>query len=206
MNIFENFDCSKKYILENERVRLQRLSLNDVEALAKIANAPEIWIYFLEDGLGKENFNQYINSAIQKLDQGKEYPFLVFDKLKNEVAGMTRFYDYIPEIQTIKIGHTWYGTTFQGTGINKQVKYLLFEFAFEKLGVERIGFGVHSENLRSITALKKVGCTQEGVLRNFLKSTKGEGRVDLLHFSILKEEWFNTIKGELYKKSKNKHQ
>jgi len=72
--------------------------------------------------------------------------------------------------------------------------------------VERIGFGVHGENLRSVAALKKVGCKQEGVLRSFLPTINDESRTDLLLFSVLKNEWFNITKAELYRKLKNKPQ
>ncbi len=200
MNTFEQFDLSRSYVLENEKVRLSPLSTGDVYALRQIAKAPQIWTYFLEDGYGDANFVRYLEAALDQQKQAKEYPFVVFDKVKNQVAGMTRLYDFIPELQTIKMGHTWYGTSFQGSGINKQCKFLLFEFAFEILGMERIGFGVHGENLRSIAALKSVGCQQEGVLRNFLVSTTLKHRVDLLYFSILKEEWFNTVKESLISK------
>ena len=200
MNTFEAFNFSKSYILENEKVRLTPLSSKDLVTLEKIADEPQIWTYFLENGLGKENFSKYFHHALEQRKLNKEYPFLIFDKAKNQAAGMTRLYDFIPELQTIKMGHTWLGKDFQGTGINKKCKFLLFEFAFEKLALERIGFGVHGENLRSIAALKKVGVQQEGVLRNFLNHTSGEGRVDLLHFSILKQEWINRKKNILERK------
>lgn len=196
----KTLDFSKNYIIENDRIKLSPLSLKNIDQLAVIANTPQIWTYFLEEGLGKENFIKYIHSAIDEHKQGKSYPFLVFDKSKSQVAGMTRLYDFIPELGTIKMGHTWYGTAFQGSGTNKHCKFLLFEFLFEKIKLERVGFGVHGENLRSIAALKSVGVKQEGVLRNFLNKTNGIGRVDLLHFSILKEEWLTKEKKALKQK------
>ena len=198
--MFEYFDLSKTYTLENERVQLRPLSIIDLEALEEVAHTPEIWTYFLEKGYGRANFKTYIQAALEQRQQGNSYPFVVLDKATKQLTGMTRLYDYTQELQNIKLGHTWYGTSFQGSGINKHCKFLLFEFAFEKLGMERIGFGVHGENLRSVAALKSVGVSQEGVLRNYLVSTSGTERVDLLHLSILKTEWFKTIKEMLSKK------
>lgn len=197
MKVKEKFDFSQMYVLENVRARLSPLTLENMEVLEIVANAPEIWTYFLEKGLGKTQFTQYMLSAIEQRTLGRSYPFIVFDKSKNKAVGITRLYDLNEELQTIKMGHTWYGVPYQGSGINKHCKYLLFEFIFEELGMERIGFGVHGENERSIAALKSVGCSEEGVLRNFLKSTAGKGRADLLHFSILKEEWLSTVKETL---------
>ena len=113
MNTFERFDFSKHYVLENEKVSLSPLSPKDFSALEQIADTPKIWTYFLEKGCGKANFTQYIQAAIEQRKKGKEYPFVVFDKVKNQIVGLTRLYDYISELQTIKLGHTWYGTSFQ---------------------------------------------------------------------------------------------
>ena len=77
--------------------------------------------------------------------------------------------------------------------MNQQCKYLLFEFAFKEMRMERIGFGVHEENIISCKALEKIGCQQEGTLRSFLPKVDSDGRADLLLFSILKKEWENQL-------------
>jgi RimJ/RimL family protein N-acetyltransferase len=64
--------------------------------------------------------------------KGSEYGFAVFDK-KNKFAGSTSFYNIDLDEKTLKLGYTWYGKEFQGTGLNKHCKYLLLEFAFEKI-------------------------------------------------------------------------
>ena len=68
--------------------------------------------------------------------------------------------------------------------------------------MNRIGFGVSSENIISMKAMASVGCTQEGVLRSFLPSENGTTRVDIILFSILKEEWDLRIKKKLKEKLK----
>ncbi len=191
------FDCSKDYILENHIVKLSPLQLNHIDLLADISKEDAIWTYFLETGQGKEKLKGYIQSAIQSRQMNQQYPFVVFDKRTNKFAGITRLYEYNQELGSIKMGHTWIGKEFWGTGLNKQYKFLLFKFIFESLNLERIGFGVHSENLRSIRALNSIGCQQEGVLRNFLKSISGETRVDLILFSLLKKEWEDKVKNTL---------
>lgn len=198
-----NFDFSKSYILENKKVKLCSLSKEHISKLETLAKSSEIWTYFLEKGKDKESFERYIKNIENQYKQQKHYPFVIFDIVKNEVAGITQLYDFIPELKSIKIGHTWIGKTFQGMGINRQSKFLLFQFLFEKMEIERIGFGVHSENMPSIKALTSFGCRQEGVLRNFLYSTLKNDRVDLLLFSILKAEWFESVKESLQLKINN---
>lgn len=198
------FDFSKKYILENDFVKLSPLKINHVYQLAKVSNDEFIWKYLFENGKKKKHLTNYIQTAIQNRKLRKEYPFIIFDKTKKLIAGTTRIYNFNPDWKTLKLGHTWYGKEFRGTHLNKHCKYLLFEFVFEKIKMERIGFGVHAENIPSIKALESIGCTQEGALKSFLPKVDGEGRANLLLFSILKDEWLGGIKKELIKKTKNK--
>ncbi|MGB5418547.1 GNAT family N-acetyltransferase [Algibacter sp.] len=190
-------DYSKGYVLEDDYVKLMPLKIEHIEYLLDLSKEPNLWTYFLEKGDGLENLTKYITSTVHNRKHQKEYPFIVFDKIKKQYAGTTRFYDNSSELKTIKLGHTWYGKDFRGTGLNKRCKYLLFQFAFETLELERVGFGAHAENKISITAMKSVGCKEEGVLRNFIPSLDGIGRSDIILLSILKDEWFEKVKTEL---------
>ena len=194
------FDYSENYILEDDFVKLSPLKIEHVEGLLEISNEWNVWTYFLEKGNGQENLTNYVLSTLNNRKLKKEFPFVIFDKVKNEYAGTTRLYDYLTDLKSIKLGHTWIGEKFRGTGLNMHCKYLLLEFAFEKLEVERIGFGAHIDNKRSIAAMKKIGCKEEGVLRNFIPSLDGKGRAHIILLSITKDEWFNTIKNELQQK------
>ena len=69
----------------------------------------------------------------------------------------------------MQLGYTWYGKEFQGTGLNKHCKYLLLEFAFEKMQVERVEFRADANNEKSIAAMKSIGCTGR---RDFEKNVK----------------------------------
>ncbi|WP_317130336.1 GNAT family N-acetyltransferase [Changchengzhania lutea] len=199
-----HLDYSKHYVLEDGYVKLIPLKIEHIEYLLNISKEHNLWTYFLEKGDGLENLTNYISSTVYKKKHKKEYPFVVFDKSKKQYAGTTRFYDYSSELETIKLGHTWYGKDFRGTGLNKRCKYLLFQFAFETLELERIGFGAHAENKISIAAMKSVGCKVEGVLRNFIPAINGKGRADIILLSILKDEWFEKAKPELKNKLNTK--
>ncbi len=136
---------------------------------------------------------EYIQDAISARDAGKEYPFIVVDKQTNQYAGCTRFYDIQANYKTLQLGYTWYGQNFRGTGLNKHCKFLLLQFAFETLNMERVEFRADARNNRSIAAMKSIGCTAEGILRNHLPLAAG-GRRDSIILSMLKNEWFAGIK------------
>lgn len=190
-------DFTEDYILENEIVLLRPMCMSDLVNLMKFSEEePELWKYSLLTAAGQENLKKYIQAAALGRSQQKEYAFIVFDKRRNEYAGSTRFYDIQPMYQTVQLGYTWYGSEFQGTGLNKNCKYLLLEFAFEKWNVERVEFRADNNNERSIAAMKSIGCTVEGVLRSNVPKREG-GRRDSIILSILKSEWQNGIKDNL---------
>ena len=196
------FDFNKDYILEDVRVILTPLESQHFDNLLEFSeNEPEIWDYSVlhSDAAGKENLKDYIDFALSCRKKGSEYGFAVFDKLKNKFAGSTRFYNIDLDEKSLEIGYTWYGKEFQGTGLNKHCKYLLLEFAFEKMQVERVEFRADANNEKSIAAMKSIGCTVEGILRKNVKKPEG-GRRDSIILSILKDEWNQQVKQNLKNK------
>jgi RimJ/RimL family protein N-acetyltransferase len=192
-----NFDLKKDYVLENEFVRLEPLKYSDYDVLLNYSeNEPEIWEFNSGGANGKENLEKYIANAILQRELEKEYAFIIFDKKTQSYVGSTRFYAIFLENKTIEIGYTWYGKEFQGTGINKNCKFLLLEFAFEKLNMERVAFAANSKNFRSLNAMKSIGCVVEGVLRNCGTDANGN-RIDATRLSILKNEWYGNVKRNL---------
>lgn len=194
------FDLSKDYVLENNCVLLRPLQASDCEHLRYFSqNQPEIWTYSLQKAAGEDNLKMYLEFAVKARERGTEYPFIVFDKKQQAYAGSTRFYDIQLQHQTLQLGFTWYGKEFQGTGLNKHCKFLLLQFAFEQIGMERVEFRADINNKRSIAAMKSIGCVEEGVLRSHANKVEG-GRRDSIILSILKDEWFNTVKQNLLQK------
>ncbi len=197
-----NLQFNENYILENERVILRPLILEDVENLLPFSlHEPELWTYSMIHAVGKEGLINYIQLAIEGRLSEKEYPFIVFDKLNNQYVGSTRFYDIQTNDKSLLIGYTWYGKKFQGSGLNKHCKFLLLKFAFDKLGMQRVEFRADANNQRSISAMKSIGCKVEGVLRS--NGVRADGtRRDSIVLSILKSEWENELKDLLTRKLK----
>jgi len=194
------FDTQKDYILEDDCVLLRPLRQDDCGNLLLFSlQEPELWKYSLVAVAGEENLRNYVYSAVSARKAGKEYPFIVFDKRSQEFAGSTRFYDMQLSQKVLQLGYTWYGKKFHGTGLNKHCKFLLLQFAFEQMGMERVEFRADNTNLRSVAAMKSIGCVEEGVLRS--NTIKADGtRRDSIVLSILKNEWLTGIKEKLAQK------
>lgn len=195
-----NFDKDQDYTLEDDVILLKPLQKEDYTHLLPISlNEPETWDYSSKSAAGEAALEAYINEALAQRAAGKEYPFIVFDKTTKRYAGSTRFYDIQIKNGTLQLGYTWYGKDFRGTGLNKHCKFLLLQLAFETIGAERVEFRADNRNERSIAAMKSIGCRVEGVIRSYMPLREG-GRRDAIILSILKDEWYGTVKESLKSK------
>ncbi len=187
-------------VLENDHALLRPLQNEDVDFLLPFAlQEPEIWTYSASSPAGEVGLTEYIAYAVEQRNLQTEYPFIVFDKKLKAYAGCTRFYDIKIPYLTTQLGYTWYGKKFQRTGLNRNCKLLLLSYAFETWGMERVEFRADANNHRSVNAMKNIGCTVEGIMRNNMPTATGRRR-DSIVLSILKDEWFDSVKTNLLKK------
>ena len=194
MSTNSQFDFTKDYVLEDERVILRPITISDTELLIQyVQNEPELWQFSLVAIQKPEDLKGYIETAIQGRNDKNSYPFIVFDKTSNSYVGSTRFYDIQIGFETTQLGYTWYSKKVWGTGLNQHCKYLLLQFAFEKMNFKRVEFRADNNNKRSIAAMQKIGCTVEGVLRSHLPKPDGSRR-DSIVLSITKEEWDSSVR------------
>jgi len=194
------FDFKKDIILENEMVLLRPLKTSDFKNLLEFSlNEPEIWTYSFVHAAGEDSLKRYIEMALDGRKDEKQYPFIVYDKVKKKYAGCTRFHQIDLANESLHIGYTWYGKEFQGTGLNKNCKFLLLDFAFQKMQIVRVEFRADNKNEKSVAAMKSIGCTVEGVLRQESLSPSGYRR-DSIILSILKGEWEEGIRQQLINK------
>lgn len=199
------FDFSKEVILQDDAVLLRPLQHSDIENLLHFSlNEPEIWTFSSIPAAGRKNLENYIDLALKARENKTEFPFIVYDKKTNTYAGSTRFYDINLPFKTLQLGYTWYGKDYQGTGLNKHCKFLMLEFAFEELGMERVEFRADSNNAKSIAAMKSIGCQVEGILRSHMPTIQNGVRRDSIILSILKSEWKGGAKEQLKNKINNR--
>ncbi|GAA4085996.1 GNAT family protein [Mucilaginibacter panaciglaebae] len=195
-----NFNKDQDYILEDDVILIRPLQKDDYINLLPISlNEPETWDLSSKSAAGEEALKAYIAEALAQRAEGKEYPFIVFDKTTSRYAGSTRFYDIQINNDTLQLGYTWYGKDFRGTGLNKHCKFLLLQLAFETFSAERVEFRADNRNKPSIAAMKSIGCTVEGVIRSYMPLRNG-GRRDAIILSILKDEWHGSVKESLKSK------
>ncbi|MWC27708.1 GNAT family N-acetyltransferase [Paenibacillus sp. MMS18-CY102] len=183
MNIFD-----REIELENACVKLVPFSDCYEEGLRTIIFDKEITQFTGNHIVNDHDLGKYIRAALTSRQEKQTYPFIVIDKLTNQVAGVTRFGNIIFHSKRLEIGWTWYGKPYRGTHVNHAAKFELLRYAFEEMDFNRVQFSVDAENLRSQKAVLKLGAKQEGYFRCNYTDASGNCRDDI-YYSIIKSEW-----------------
>jgi N-acetyltransferase len=184
-----DFDFTKNIVLENDRVLLRPLTLTDFDNLKSPAASAENLLYYSPMTVETpEKLLVYIETALALRLKQDRYAFVIFDKKTNEYAGSTSFYAVSNKDERVAIGSTWIGKSFQRTGLNRAMKFLMMQYAFETLDFERVELHTDERNQQSRQAIKGIGGIEEGILRHFTVMSDGFRR-NTVCFGILKEEW-----------------
>ncbi|PDY83033.1 GNAT family N-acetyltransferase [Bacillus cereus] len=173
----------------HERAKLRLMDSNDVEKMFSIVEGNrDIWAYLISKMDTVQDMQQYVQKAIKAYGAGKDLPFVVVDQKKNEIAGSTRLYNISVEDKIVELGQTWYDPSVQRTSINTECKYMLLEYAFEKLHMLRVQIKTDVRNEKAQRAIERLGAVKEGVLRNERKLPSGHVR-DAVVYSVIASEW-----------------
>lgn len=184
-------------ILENERVRLEPLEEKHFEALNEIAQNKEIWEFTSAKVNSTADFRRYFDTALDEIKNKHSYVFAIFDKQANKYGGCTRYANISLPDKRLEIGWTWYHPALQRTGLNRNCKFLLLSFGFERLELNRIELKTSHTNLKSQKAMEQIGAVKEGILRRHAINEDGSLR-DTHMYSFIKEEW-PEIKATIFK-------
>jgi N-acetyltransferase len=137
--------------LANERVSVKPLGTGDFAALYAVACDPLIWQQHPNpDRYQRAVFENFFNGA---LESGGA--LLVSDAATGQLIGSSRYYDFNEAGSTIAIGYTFLARDHWGGRFNPALKSLMLNHAFRF--VERVLFHVGEKNLRSRTAMERLG-------------------------------------------------
>jgi len=184
-------------ILENNRVKLTLLDLRNYRYLEVIAQEKDLIFYSPSHISTPENLRDYVQVAVDGYYQKTVIPLIIYDKERQAYAGSTRFGLINWKNKVLHIGWTWIGLSFQGTGLNTNMKFLMLHYAFETLDFEKVEFRIDERNNKSRRAVEKLGAILEGILRNDTVMKDGFRRSTCC-YGILKDEW-PSIKSTIFK-------
>ena len=144
-----------------------------------------------------DEVDRYIAEQLTRAESGRLAPYAQIALSSGRAVGATAYWEprLWPDgsrLSAVEVGFTWLAASAQGTGINTEAKFLLFENAFERWDVARVDLKTDARNGRSRAAIAGVGARFEGVLRNWSRSwAPGEDGClrDSAIFSVIAPEW-----------------
>ena len=144
--------------LKSELLELRPLKPADWDELFAVASDSLIWEQHPErDRYREDVFRIFFNEA---LESGGA--FVVIDRKIRQIIGSTRFYGYDQKKSEIEIGWTFLARKYWGGRYNTEMKRLLLNHAFSF--VENVVFFVGENNVRSQTAVEKIGAFKVGTV------------------------------------------
>jgi RimJ/RimL family protein N-acetyltransferase len=188
----------QKDLLTGKYVQLEPLSANHKAELQAAADDKPIFAFTSHDPSG-ENFESWWQNVIETNENGMQVNYVIRRLEDGKVIGNTRFYDIFLQHKRLAIGYTWYINEVWGKGYNNEVKYLMLDFCFNTLDLNRVELATSHLNLRSQAAIQKIGGVFEGILRGHTINPDGGLRHTYV-FSLQKEEWNNGGKASLFDK------
>ncbi|KPV42332.1 GNAT family N-acetyltransferase [Alicyclobacillus ferrooxydans] len=178
-----------------KRAKLVGLCESHVEGLMAVATHQQIWTYMPTKVASRGALEALVRDALAAKAAGTEFPFVIIDQATNRVVGSTRFLDISRVNKSLEIGWTWLSPDVWRTSINTECKYLLLKYCFETLNTIRVQLKTDLRNVRSQTAIERIGGVKEGVLRKHRILADGYIR-DSVYYSIVDSEW-PTVKERL---------
>jgi N-acetyltransferase len=174
--------------LEGRYIVLRPPSIDDRDGLSIAAIDGEIWNNRFSQFPNLNEIEKYIQEMLDLSSKGIILPFVTIHKASNTIVGTTRYLNIDYENHRLEIGHTWIAKSWRKTYVNTEAKFLMLQYAFEKLGCIAVEIRTDVLNTVSRQAIQRLGAKQDGILRNHKIMRDGRIR-DTVCYSIIKPEW-----------------
>jgi ribosomal-protein-alanine N-acetyltransferase len=173
-------------VLTGPMVTLRELRLSDAPSLLSMLSTEEVARFISPPPTTVEGFERFIAWAHRERSCGGYVCFAVVPHGMDTAVGIFQVRQLEPGFSTAEWGFA-IGSPFWGTGVFVDAAKLVVDFTFEVIGSHRLEARAAVANGRGNGALRKIGATQEGVLR---KSFLRDGEyLDQTLWTILQDDW-----------------
>ncbi len=125
---------------------------------------------------------RYLQDREPARQRGEEIQFALVDPDDGRLLGGASLYQLNAEQGSASVGY-WLAAAARGQGLATTAVRLIADYAFARLGVERLELTCGPDNIASQSVAQRAGFLREGLLRSHMPF-KG-GRRDTLLFSLL---------------------
>jgi N-acetyltransferase len=165
--------------LPGKRVVLRPLREEDFPALYAVASDPLIWEQHpVKDRYKEDVFAEFFRGAMQSGGA-----FAIHDASTDELIGSSRYDCYDEAASEVEIGWTFLARSHWGSNFNHEMKRLMLDHAFGF--VDNVVFLIGTQNIRSQTAIRRIGAVLAGKRINPLSN----GGAESLVFRITRAEY-----------------
>ena len=175
--------------LETKKVLLRPIEENDYDAFLRLAKRDEeMWQYFSFNLADETQLKKWMELAFSDKKAETRKPFTIIEKETGLIAGSSSMGNISYHDLRLEIGWSWLGKNFRSTGLNKNAKFSMLRYAFDKLNFERVEFKTDVLNARARQGLRNAGGIEEGILRSHMTMWNNRRRTSI-YYSVLKDEW-----------------
>jgi RimJ/RimL family protein N-acetyltransferase len=172
--------------LTGERVTLREVRESDAAALLAMLTTDEVAEFVSPLPRTVDGFAGFIAEAHHDRTRGNSFCYGVVPHGYDDAMGLFQVRQLEPGFGSAEWGFA-IGSPFWGSGVFLDGARTVIDFSFGVVGVHRMEARSIASNGRGNAALRKVGATQEGILR---RSFQRNGLFfDQILWSILKEDW-----------------
>jgi len=171
--------------LSTHGVALEPLVEAHRAGMAAAAGDPVIWRYLPWDASG-DGFDRWFDATLA--NPNNDAIWAVRRQNDGAIVGSTRYLNIAAHDLRVEIGGTWYAPAVWGGIVNPACKFMLMQYGFETLGLNRIELKTDARNERSQKAIARLGAQREGLFRRHMVMPDGHIR-DTVYFSVIREEW-----------------
>jgi [ribosomal protein S5]-alanine N-acetyltransferase len=173
--------------LETPRLRLRRLSMDDLDDVYAYTCDPEVAQHIRRPAhANRAEAEAYLAGIVEKHRRGQVAPWGIEHRGDGRVIGTCGFFYWEPLDSRAEIYYALARPSW-GQGYMTEAAQAVVAFGFERMVLERLSISCWAENLASARVIEKLGCRFEGLLRHYIYC-KGAFR-DCRMYSLLREEY-----------------
>lgn len=152
-------------VIETERLTLSPLKNDDSESLLVIFSDPEVMKYWNTAPWERiQDAYNFISDSSHSMQRQESLILGIYVNATGELAGKCMLFSYDQASKRAEIGFGL-GRHYWGKGYIVEAGEALIQYGFKSLGLRRIEAEIDPENQASAKTLKKLGFSQEGLLR-----------------------------------------
>jgi RimJ/RimL family protein N-acetyltransferase len=174
-------------IVHSNRLTLRLLEHNDLHDLLEVHASDEVTRYLPFDAwTSMVDAKTWYQRTMLRHGEGSAMQFVMQHRDEGRVIGTALLFHFEEESRRAEIGYVL-GRPYWGKGFAHEGVGALLEFAFEDLNLRRLEAEIDPHNVASGEVLRKLGFTQEGLLR---ERWSLKGRIsDSALYGLLRHDW-----------------